>query len=393
MPTEMKINIEKTAIVVIDLQKGISSIPTEPYPSALVIENSAKLLTSARKNNMPVFLVHVTPSPDLKDSLRPISETSFQRSGFNPGWSEFVPELNIQPGDFLITKHQGGAFYGTELDLQLRRRGIDTIILCGIATNFGVRLWDVCNHRELGPPLTGHTGIVFSVAFSSDGKTLASGSADGTVRFWDVASVTGIATLTDRTGSVLSAAFSPDGKTLATGTYDYIVWLWDLATRRPVAIRLDRHTGLVDSVAFSPDGKVLATGSSDGTARLWNVATRRQIGTPLAVDNSTAYFSHAVNSVAFSSDGKILATASGDGTVRLWNIATHRQIGNALVGFDLGAGTESVVFSPDGNLLANADIVGMVHVWNVATRKLVEDLTGGNAETVAFSPDGKRSEE
>src|ERR1039458_4257796 len=138
MPTEMKINIEKTAIVVIDLQKGISSIPTEPYPSALVIENSAKLLTSARKNNMPVFLVHVTPSPDLKDSLRPISETSFQRSGFNPGWSEFVPELNIQPGDFLITKHQWGAFYGTELDLQLRRRGIDTIILCGIATNFGV---------------------------------------------------------------------------------------------------------------------------------------------------------------------------------------------------------------------------------------------------------------
>ena len=252
-----------------------------------------------------------------------------------------------------------------------------------------VRLWDVANHRELGPPLTGHTGIVFSVAFSSDGKTLASGSADGTVRFWDVASVTGIATLTDRTGSVLSAAFSPDGKTLATGTYDYIVWLWDLATRRPVAIRLDRHTGLVDSVAFSPDGKVLATGSSDGTARLWNVATRRQIGTPLAVDTSTAYFSHAVNSVAFSPDGKILATASGDGTVRLWNIATHRQIGNALVGFDLGAGTESVVFSPDGNLLANADIVGMVHVWNVATRKLVEDLTGGNAETVAFSPDGK----
>jgi WD40 repeat protein len=252
-----------------------------------------------------------------------------------------------------------------------------------------VRLWDVANHQQLGPPLTGHTGIVFSVAFSSDGNTLASGSADGTVRFWDVAGATGIATLTDRTGSVLSAAFSPDSKTLATGTYDYIVWLWDLATRRPIAIRLDRHTGLVDSVAFSPDGKVLATGSSDGRVRLWDVATRRQIGNPLVVDTSTAYFSHAVNSVAFSPDGKILATASGDGMVRLWDVTTHRQIGNALVGFGFGASVESVVFSPDGNLLANADIVGMVHVWNVATHKQVEDLTGGNAETVAFSPDGR----
>lgn len=138
MSTELKINIQKTAVVVIDLQKGIISIPTEPYQAGVVIANTVKLLSAVRKNNMPVFLVHVTPSPDLKDSLLPVAETSFQRSGFNLGWSEFVPELNIQPGDFLIIKHQWGAFYGTELDLQLRRRGIDTIILCGIATNFGV---------------------------------------------------------------------------------------------------------------------------------------------------------------------------------------------------------------------------------------------------------------
>ena len=138
MSSELKINIEKSAIVVIDLQKGITSIPTEPYAAGVVIENAAKLISAFRKNNMPVFLVHVTPSPDMKDALHPVAETSFTRSGNNPGWSEFVPELNIQPGDFLITKHQWGAFYGTELDLQLRRRGIDTIILCGIASNFGV---------------------------------------------------------------------------------------------------------------------------------------------------------------------------------------------------------------------------------------------------------------
>ncbi len=138
MSNELKININKTALVIIDLQKGITSIPTEPNSSKNVIENAAKLLNSARIKNMPVFLVHVSPSPDMKDALRPISETSYQMSGYNPSWSEFVPELNIHPSDFLITKHQWGAFYGTELDLQLRRRGIETIILCGIATNFGV---------------------------------------------------------------------------------------------------------------------------------------------------------------------------------------------------------------------------------------------------------------
>ena len=138
MANELDINKEKTAIVVIDLQKGIAAIATEPYNAQKVIENTAAILNSVRKNNMSVFLVHVSPSPDLKDALRPIAETSFPMSGFNPSWSEFVPELNIQSSDFLITKHQWGAFYGTELDLQLRRRGIDTIILCGVATNMGV---------------------------------------------------------------------------------------------------------------------------------------------------------------------------------------------------------------------------------------------------------------
>ncbi len=138
MLQELKINVQKTSIVVIDLQKGIAAIPTEPYPAKAVIENSARLLNAAREKGMPAFLVHVTPSPDFRDFLNPISETSFSISKRDPSWSEYVPELNIKPTDFLITKHQWGTFYGTELDLQLRRRKVDTIILCGIATNFGV---------------------------------------------------------------------------------------------------------------------------------------------------------------------------------------------------------------------------------------------------------------
>jgi nicotinamidase-related amidase len=138
MPQELNINPNKTAIVVIDLQKGIASFPAEPHSAKEVVENTAKLLTLLREKNIPVFLVRVTPSADMKDALHPIAEESFSRTSFSPEWSEYMPELNVQPTDFLITKHQWGAFYGTELDLQLRRRGIDTIILCGISTNMGV---------------------------------------------------------------------------------------------------------------------------------------------------------------------------------------------------------------------------------------------------------------
>jgi nicotinamidase-related amidase len=138
MTLEFKLNKLKTALVVIDLQNGITSMPALPHSSKMVIENTVKILNVSRKNGMPVFLVNVKPSADMKDVLSPVSESSFKRSGYDSDWSQLVPELNVQPTDFLITKHQWGAFYGTELDLQLRRRGIETIILCGISTNFGV---------------------------------------------------------------------------------------------------------------------------------------------------------------------------------------------------------------------------------------------------------------
>ena len=134
----IQIDKSKTAIVVIDLQKGIASFETHPYTSKEVIGNTAQLLKSFRKNNMPVFLVRVTPSPDGKDSLQPITDTPAWRQTPKANWAEIVSELGPEPGDFIITKHQWGAFYGTELDLQLRRRKIDTIVLCGISTNIGV---------------------------------------------------------------------------------------------------------------------------------------------------------------------------------------------------------------------------------------------------------------
>ena len=135
---KIKINPVNTAVVVIDLQKGITSMPAEPHASETVINNTVRILESSRRKGITVCLVRVAFNQNFKDALHPITEVSFQTANRGPDWSDYVPQLNIQPEDILITKHQWGAFYGTEIDLQLRRRSIDTIILCGISTNFGV---------------------------------------------------------------------------------------------------------------------------------------------------------------------------------------------------------------------------------------------------------------
>jgi nicotinamidase-related amidase len=127
----------RTALIVIDLQKGVTATPSMPYTAQEVIAKAAKLVNAFRKNNMPVFLVHVEMTNETM--LHIISDQTFSRpQPASPDWTEFVSELTPTPSDVVITKRQWGAFYGTELDLQLRRRKIDTIVLCGISTDFGV---------------------------------------------------------------------------------------------------------------------------------------------------------------------------------------------------------------------------------------------------------------
>ncbi len=133
------LNPETTALILIDLQKGVASMPVEPLSSDKVIENANKLIDAFHKQHSLVIFVRVSSSPDGKDMLHLQADEPMVRRGKMPNdWAEIVPTLNKQPEDLLITKPQTGAFYGTELDLQLRRRGINTIVLGGIATNYGV---------------------------------------------------------------------------------------------------------------------------------------------------------------------------------------------------------------------------------------------------------------
>jgi nicotinamidase-related amidase len=128
---------EKTALVVIDLQNGIVNRDLSPHTSVEVIQNASKLVNTFTEKGAFVVLVRVSSS-DGKDMVKPSVDSKPTPIQFTEGWDSYVPELAKFKNVHTITKRQWGAFYGTDLDLQLRRRGIDTIVLCGVSTGIGV---------------------------------------------------------------------------------------------------------------------------------------------------------------------------------------------------------------------------------------------------------------
>jgi WD40 repeat protein len=132
------------------------------------------------------------------------------------------------------------------------------------------RLWNAAIGTPLGTPLK-HQSIVYAVAFSPDGKTVLTGSQDGTARLWDAATAQPLGPSLTHQGLVLAVAFSPDGKTVLTGSYDHTARLWDVATTKPIGTPL-MHQNRVSAVAFSPDGKTVLTGGFTGTAQLWDIS-------------------------------------------------------------------------------------------------------------------------
>jgi WD40 repeat protein len=241
-----------------------------------------------------------------------------------------------------------------------------------------IKFWDVTTGREIRT-LKGHSSGVNSVSFSPDGKTLASGSSDKTIKLWDVTTGREINTLKGHNAEV-SVNFSSDGKTLASGSRDNTIKLWDVTTGREIRT-LKGHSYGVRSVSYSPDGKTLASGSYDNTIKLWDVTTSREIRTLKG-------HSRAVWSVNFSPDGKTLASGSYDHIIKLWDVTTGREI-YTLKGHSTWV--NSVNFSPDGKTLASGSDDNTIKLWDVSIGREIYTLKGHSSgvNSVNFSPDGK----
>jgi WD40 repeat protein/tetratricopeptide (TPR) repeat protein len=242
------------------------------------------------------------------------------------------------------------------------------------------RVWDALTGAEL-LALKGHTGYVTSVAYSPDGRRLASGGNDGTVRVWDARTGTELLALKGLAGGVSSVAYSPDGRQLASGGYDKTVRVWDALTGAEL-LALTGHTGGVSSVAYSPDGRRLASGGSDKTVRVWDALTGAEL---LALTGQT----QQVSSIAYSPEGQRLASAGSDGTVRVWDARTGAEL---LTLWGSPGFATSVAYSPDGRRLASGGAGGTVRVWDARTGDELLALKGHTAATdsIAYSPDGQR---
>jgi WD40 repeat protein/DNA-binding SARP family transcriptional activator len=333
-----------------------------------------------------------------------------------------------------------------------------------------VRLWDPANGHPLGTPNKGHEGPVMVPAFSPDGHRLATVGVDGLLRIWNVPSnapatspvqlgqisrsvqyspdgkllavgtLEGTVRLLDAKtfdqigkplpvppGDVLSVAFSPDGTLLASATAQDAVILWDVRARTQRGQPLVGHEGQVLSVRFSPDGSTLASGDLAGRVVLWDVDSGTRIGTPLIghvgpasvagfTDRGRGLVSSATREVATwnlqaltlgtqlqahrggafalarSRDGRLVASGGNDGRVRLWDAASHRSVGNPV---QLPGEVYSLAFSGDGQRLAAAVFKGepqpdgWVVIWEVTTgRRLGNVATGPTWPlSVDFSPD------
>ncbi len=242
----------------------------------------------------------------------------------------------------------------------------------------------LCNSQGL--TLAGHADVVQRVAFSRDGRRIASASYDQSIRIWDAA--TGRIIRAQAAGEFIQAvAFHPDGRQIASGGSSRVVTLWDAATGQPIR-RLAGHTWSIFEVAYSPDGKTLASSSTDGTVRLWDLAAADGASRVLADHRSGVS-----GDLAFSPDGKTLFSAGGgEPTIRVWDVATARLIRPLKAdGVDIRG---SLAVRSDGRILASGDSDGTITIWDVASGSTIRSFKDhlhnlDPVKRLAFSLDGK----
>jgi tRNA A-37 threonylcarbamoyl transferase component Bud32 len=243
-----------------------------------------------------------------------------------------------------------------------------------------LRFWDTATGEQRAE-LSGHGSAVYAVAFAHSGQFLLSSSGDGLIRRWDVATHKEQSALPFHSGNVRRLAISPDDTIAAMGSNTQGVELWELGTRK-LRQALPGHQGTIFALAFASDGQTLATGDTTGHIRFWDPATGAErssaLGDPLSL-----------RALAFAPDSQTLASAgTGEKDVKLWRVATHEQMGTLPGG---GNGLQNLAFAPNGELLAGCTRNGAVEIWDVRSSRIVATLPAhqGAVWSLTFSPDGQ----
>ena len=259
--------------------------------------------------------------------------------------------------------------------------------LIAVMGAIGIWFYDAETLDEVGMITHGAS----TIAFSPDGRILASGRWDPTVYLWDVSTQQQIGSFPLPSKGVTALTFSLDGSTLAVGHGYGDIALWDIRTQRQTAL-LDTASKFVWTLAFSPDGQLLASGGyEDSKISLWDVQTQTLIWSFDGHTHDAGLLNSAVSDVAFSPDGKSLASGSFiDGTLRLWDVTSRAQIALLQETNDLG-GINDIAFSPNGAILAAASDDAIIRMWDTRTLERIGKLEtkSGGVTSIAFRPNGK----